>query len=110
MKALTLVPSKMPRTKHLRAVGANIIELLATIVARYVLRRVTSRFAADFDEDIAVVFALLGVMGGHHDLTVTAKVVNGGFGVGVPGGAFEALYERAAGSCVLARGCEAAGY
>ena len=100
----------MPRTKHLRAKRTNIIELLATIVARYVLGRVAGRFAADFDEDIAVVFALLGVMRGHHDMPVAAELVDGGFSVGVPNGAFEAVYEGAAGSCVLAGGCEAAGY
>jgi hypothetical protein len=70
MKALTLTPSKMPRAKHLRAIRTNIIELLATIVARYPLRRAAGRLAADFDEDIAMVFALLSVVGGHH-----AKIV-----------------------------------
>ena len=57
MKALTLVPPEMPCPIHLRSIRANIIKLLATIIARDPLGRVARRFSADFDEDIDVVFA-----------------------------------------------------
>ena len=106
MKALTLIPPEMPCPIHLRPIRANIIKLLATIIARDPLGRVARRFSADFDEDIDVVFALLGVVGGDHDLWVTAEVVDGGFGVGVSGFAFEAVDECG----VLSGCCKGAGY